>query len=136
MVVGAVSGVHALPDGAAAVVVPPRPQYSVLPPMGLPRPERGRRRSRCRGGLLSPIAGAPELPDAGLPELPGRDARAPDAGAGVLALFSAGNGVPELPLAAGSEVPLAARGRRGRSSNGRRRLRCNPGIAPVTGADE
>ena len=56
----------------------------------------------------------------------------PDAGAGVVALFSAGNGVPELPLAAGSGVPLlpaAGAGAAGAFGVG-------AGIPPVIGADE
>ena len=60
----------------------------------------------------------------------------PDAGAGVLALFSAGNGVPELPLAAGSEVPLLPVAAGAGAVTAAGGLGVAAGIAPVTGADE
>ena len=104
MVVGAVSGVPALPaavvgagaaDGLLGVAAGPAAVGA-----GLAAGDDD------AAGACVPVAGVPELPDAGVPELPEAGVPELPAGRGVVALFSAGSGVPELPLAAGSGVPL------------------------------
>lgn len=106
VVVGAVSGVPALPE---AVVGAGEAGALGVAAAGLAAAGAGvvAGDGDAAAGACVAVAGVPELPDAGVPELPEAGVpELPAAGGGVVALFSAGSGVPELPLAAGNGVPL------------------------------